>query len=95
MQQHGGGSLLVLSVAVMAVCVGISIVMQGRHGRHAVALCDHVAGAVFTLAALGGYTQFKLNIVETHPGTRMARDLAVRHSTANTDDHDARRVTGR
>jgi hypothetical protein len=25
----------------------------------------------------------------------MARDLAVRHSTANTDDHDARRVTGR
>lgn len=100
MEQHGGGDFLVLgvvmSVAVaVAVCAGFGIVMQGRHRRHAAALGDHVAGAVFTLAALGGHTQFKLNIVKTHPGTRMARDLAVRHSTANTDDHDAKRVTVR
>jgi hypothetical protein len=74
---------------------GFCIVMQSGHGRHAVALGDHVAGAVFTLAALGGHAQLELDIVKTHPGTRMARDLAVRHSTANTDDHDAKRVTVR
>ena len=41
------------------------------------ALRDHVASAPFALAALGGHAEFKLHFVESHAGTRVARDFAV------------------
>ena len=64
----------------------------------AIALGDHVAGAPFALAALGGYTQLELDLVKPHARTRVPSNVAVRNSTADTDDHgqtfvDKRKVT--
>ena len=39
------------------------------------------------LAALGGNTQFELDLVKTRPRTRVADDFAVGNSAADTDDH--------
>ena len=53
----------------------------------ATALSDEVTRAAFALAALGGNTQFELDLVKTRPRTRVADDFAVGNSAADTDDH--------
>lgn len=53
----------------------------------AAALRDHIARAAFTLAALGGDTQFELDLVETQPGTGVAGNFAVGDSAADTNNH--------
>ena len=59
-----------------------------------VALGNDIPRASFALAALGGHAEFELYFVKAHTGTRVARDLAVRNSTANTDDHGEGARTG-
>ena len=51
------------------------------------ALLDNIPCATFTLAALGRYTQFKLNLVKTHSGAGVAGDVAIRNSAANANNH--------
>ena len=53
----------------------------------ATALSDEVTRAAFALAALGGNTQFELNLLKTQPRTGVAGDFAVGDSAADTDDH--------
>ena len=60
---------------------------------------DHVTCTAFALTALGGNTQFKLDLVEAHSSVGMAGDVAVRNSAADADDHgqtfvDERTVNG-
>ena len=52
-----------------------------------VALGDHIACTAFALAALGGYTQFKLDLIKAHASVGMAGDVAVRNSAADANDH--------
>jgi hypothetical protein len=68
-------------------------VKRGDRMRGA-ALRDHVARATFALAALGADAEFELHFVESHAGTRVARDLAVGNSAADTDDHGDEAVLG-
>jgi hypothetical protein len=56
-------------------------------GAGAVALRDDVARAAFALTALGGNTQFELDLVKAQPGTGVTGNFAVRDSAADTDDH--------
>lgn len=65
--------------------IGGELDVCGRAG--AVALRNNVTRAAFTLAALGGNTQFELNLVKTQTGTGVAGNFAVRDSAADTDDH--------
>lgn len=51
------------------------------------ALGDHITGAAFAAAALGGDTEFELDFVKAHAGPGMADDVTVRDAAANTDDH--------
>ena len=53
----------------------------------AAALRDHIPGTPFALTALGGNTEFELDIVKTQTSTRMAGYFAIRDSAADTDDH--------
>lgn len=64
---------------------------MGNRSR-STALRNHVAGAVLTASALGGYTKFKLDFVKTHTRMRVACDFAVRNPAANTDDHGSRQL---
>lgn len=66
---------------------GSAFAVQCGDRAAATTLRDHVPRAAFALPALGGHTQFKLDLVETHAGTRMARDVTVRNSAADADDH--------
>jgi len=51
------------------------------------ALRDNVARAAFALAALGGDTQFELDLVKAQAGTGVTGNFAVRDSAADTNDH--------
>lgn len=53
----------------------------------AAALRNNIARTAFALAALGGDTQFKLDLVETQTGTGVAGNFAVRDSAADTNNH--------
>jgi hypothetical protein len=53
----------------------------------AAALCDDVARAAFALAALGGDTQFELDLVKAQAGTGVAGNFAVGDSAADTNNH--------
>ena len=68
--------------------------MQGSDRVRSVALGNDIPRASFALAALGGHAKFELNFVKAHSGTRVARDFAVRNSTAYTDDHGEGARTG-
>ena len=61
--------------------------MQGGNRVSCVALGNDVPRATLALATLGGHAKFELDFVEAHTRTRVTRDLAVRNSTAHTDDH--------
>ncbi len=52
-----------------------------------VATVDDFTRAVFTLAALGSHTQFKLNIVKTHAFTGVQGDLFFGHAAADANNH--------
>jgi len=58
------------------------------------ALRDDVACTGFTLTALSGNTQFKLDFVEAHASTYVTRYFAIRNTVANTDDHGNKREAG-
>ena len=47
----------------------------------------HVPGATFALTALGGDTEFKLNLFKAHACACVAGNFAVRDSVADADDH--------
>jgi hypothetical protein len=64
-------------ISLVAVCV------RGA----CLALRMDIAGAAFALPTLGCHTQLQLKIVKAHACPRMARDVAVRNSVANTDYH--------
>ncbi len=51
------------------------------------ALRDHIAGATFALAALGGDTQLELYVVKAETRTHVAGDITVRNALAYTNDH--------
>jgi hypothetical protein len=56
------------------------------------ALRHDVPGTTFALAALGGDTQFQLDIAKAHACTHMAGNIAVRYSLAYTDDHGGKQI---
>jgi hypothetical protein len=74
---HCGGWSLTRNLSFMAV----------RLGCVCLALGMEFAGAAFASPTLGRHTQLQLNIVKAHARTRMARDLTVGHSMANTNYH--------
>jgi hypothetical protein len=61
--------------------------MEGCDGMRRAALRDDIASAAFALTALGGHTEFKLHLVETHPGAHVPCDFSVRDPAANANDH--------
>ena len=64
--------------------------MNGGMCATGAAFVHHVTGAAFAATALGGNTQFKLNLVERHTRMCMACDFAVRDPVAYTNDHDVK-----
>lgn len=58
------------------------------------ALGHDVARAAFALAALGGYAQFKLDVVEIQTGMRVTDDVTVADALADTHNHEALTVAG-
>ena len=55
--------------------------------RAGAALRHHIPGTSFTLTALSGYTEFKLNLFKTHTRACVAGNFAVRDSVTDADDH--------
>ena len=56
---------------------------------------DYVAGAVFAATALGGNAQLKLDFIKTHARTRMAGNVTVRNTAADTNNHGSGALDGR
>jgi len=50
-------------------------------------LRNDITRAAFASTTLSSYTKFELHFVKRHSRTRMTRDLAIRNSTANANDH--------
>lgn len=63
------------------------VIVHCRDRGAGVALCHQIAGAAFTVAALGGNTQFQLDFIKTHACPGEAGNLAVRDAVADADDH--------
>ena len=64
--------------------------MQGCHRVRGTALRENFAGTAFTLAALGGNAQFKLDVVKPHARTCVASNFTVRNPVTDTNDHGDR-----
>jgi len=58
----------------------------GRRATGA-ALRDHVTGAAFALAALGGHAEFELDFIKAQTRTGMAGDFAVGDTAADANNH--------
>jgi hypothetical protein len=54
---------------------------------HRIALCHHIPGATLTLTTLGGHAEFELDVVKAHTCPHVTRDIAIRNSVADTDNH--------
>jgi len=52
-----------------------------------VALVYDVSGALFATPALGGYAEFKLDVIKVLAFLRVAGDFTVRNTVANANDH--------
>ena len=76
-----------LRTAIHAAPKGVGGELYIRGWTDAAALSHYVPCTTFALAALGGNTELKLNLVETHASLCMAGNFAVRNSAADTDDH--------
>ena len=50
-------------------------------------LGDDITGAAFATTALRGHAQFKLDFIKTHASARMAGDVTVGDTAANTNNH--------
>ncbi len=61
--------------------------MKCGDGMGRTALRDDFACATFASATLCGHAKLELHLVKGHSGTRMTRNLPVRHSAANANDH--------
>ena len=83
--QYGVGKL-------HGLCPVVAPQRCNRAGR--TALRYNVAGAAFAAATLSGHTEFELNFIERHSGTRMTRDIPIRNPTANTNDHGFESAVG-
>jgi hypothetical protein len=59
---------------------------MGRWAGRA-ALGNHITGAAFAAATLGGDAEFELNLVKAHACAGVARYVTVRDAAADTDDH--------
>jgi hypothetical protein len=59
--------------------------MGRRAGR--AALGNHLTGAAFAAATLGGHAEFDLDLVKTHACAGVASYFTVRDAAADTDDH--------
>ena len=64
-----------------------SFVIQRGDWVRGVALGYHVAGAIFTAAALRGHTELELDFVKPQSGARVACNLTVRDTSTNTNNH--------
>lgn len=72
--------------------VGMRFVVNRSHRMAGAALCHHIAGAAFTLAALHGNAQFKLDFIKAHTRVGVACYLSVRNPAAYTDDHGCKQL---
>ena len=61
--------------------------MECGDGMAGAALFHQFAGTAFAATAASGNAQFKLDVVKAHAGVRLAGDLAVGHSVADTNNH--------
>ena len=52
-----------------------------------VALVYDISGALFAAPALGGYAEFKLDVIKVLAFLRVAGDFTVRNTVANANDH--------
>ena len=71
------------------------LLAQGSDGAGGVALGNHVAGAAFAAATLHGHAQLKLDFIKTHARTRMAGNVTVRNTAADTNNHGSGALSGR
>lgn len=62
-------------------------VVHGRALGAGTTLRDDVTCVTLTTTALGGYTQFKLDFVKTHPRMCVASNFTVRDAMAYTNNH--------
>lgn len=65
----------------------MGLIMNRCHGMAGAALGHDIARAAFTLAALHGNAQFKLDFIKAHSRMGVASYFPVRNPAAYTDDH--------
>jgi len=73
---------------------GLEVAADGCDRVRGAALGHHVTRTTLAAAALGGHAEFELNLVESHAGTRMPRDLAIGNSATHADDHGGQQMAG-
>jgi hypothetical protein len=68
---------------------GLPFVLDMGHMLARAALGDDASGLALTLAALGGYTKFHLDVIKIQTGTRAPLNRFVIDATAYANNHDA------